>query len=99
MLSHFDLCGDGSVSPHASRLIARFDSFDALFDALFSAAVPPLRFGGFVRVHPDRLSTGTAADLSALRQRVGAYGLMLLVTTLVTADAVELFHYNAPVGV
>lgn len=78
--------------------IERFETFDALFDALFRRAVALPHTGGFVRAHPCMLAERSAQRIHELEVRLGAHGLRLLLSALVAPGAIELVGYPPAVG-
>ena len=79
------------------RVLGRYDSLDALFNALATPAAPELPHGGAVRVHPALLPGGRVAELVAVQRRLEALGLRLVVTPAQGTRCVELRRYaHAP---
>ncbi len=80
----------------ADLLVECFDSLEALFSAL--DARKPARVAGCVRVHPTRFWGKRLADHIAVRKRLEAYGLQLLITSAIDPDSVELKRYKPTSG-
>ena len=81
-------------TPH-DPLVRRFESLEQLYTALRTHAVPNLRGGGTVRVHPACFANSGITGILEARRRVGNYGLVLALTTAVAPGCVEL-RYALP---
>ena len=68
----------------------RYDSLDALFAALEARRAPRGATAGCVRVHPALFWGKRLAAYSAVRKRLEAYGLRLLITSAVEPYGAEL---------
>ncbi len=71
-------------------VVERFESLDALLHDLSTRAEPGMTRGGSVRVHPALLPEKGLGDYIAVRQRLSALGLRLIVTPAVSPRGVEL---------
>ena len=83
------------VSSADDLVVGRYDSLDALFSALDGRKPPLLAITGCVRVHPTLFWGKRLADYSAVRKRLEAYGLRLLITSAVEPYGAELRRYDA----
>ena len=70
-----------------------YHSIEALLAALQRREVSTFPHGGTVRLHPAMLPDGGLAARTALRQRLTAFGLRLLVTTKAEPHGLELRLY------
>ena len=77
-------------------LVERYDSLDALLSALDACKPPRATTWGCVRIHPARFWGKRLTDHIAVRKRLEAYGLRLLITAAIERDSVELRRYAAP---
>ena len=77
-------------------VIERFDSLDALFQALDNQTTLKPPYGGTARVHPALLPEKALADYIAARRRLEAFGLRLVLTPAVGPGSVELRGYTGP---
>jgi hypothetical protein len=71
-------------------IIERFESLDALLHDLSTRAESGMKGGGSVRLHPALLPEKGLGDYIAVRQRLSALGLRLVVTPAVSPCGVEL---------
>ena len=81
------------MRPRNASVLARYGSLDELLRALEAPDLPPLPHGGCVRVHPALLPAGDAGAVIVLRERVRAFGLLLVITPADAPRAAELRHY------
>jgi len=77
-------------------VIERFESLDALFQALNDQTTPKPPYGGAVRIHPALLPEKALADYIAARRRLEVFGLRLVLTPAVAPGSVELRGYTRP---
>ena len=77
----------------SDRVRTCYDSIEALLAALQRREVSTLPQGGTVRVHPSVLPNDGLAARLALRQRLRAFGLRLLVTKQAKSHGLELRLY------
>ncbi len=77
-------------------VIERFESLDALFQALDDQTTLKPPHGGAVRVHPTLLPEKALADYIAARRRLEPFGLRLVLTPTVDPGSVELRGYTRP---
>ena len=71
-------------------VVGRYDSLDALFSALDGRKSPLPAITGCVRVHPTLFWGTRLADHIAVRKRLEAHGIRLLITTAVEPHSAEL---------
>ena len=69
--------------------VSRFPSLERLFEALERHTVPAVESGGTVHVHPSQFAQRGVLDLLQARQRVGEYGLALVLTPAVGVECIE----------
>ena len=79
-----------------NHVVGQFASLDALLQALDARALPAMPHGGYVRVHPELLAEGGVPDCIAARERLGEFGLWLVVTPAARSLGVELRSYTRP---
>jgi hypothetical protein len=79
-------------------LVERYASLDALFAALDSHKPARAAIAGCVRIHPARFWGKRLSDHSAVRKRLEAYGLRLLITAAIEPNSVELRRYTPAAG-
>ena len=76
-------------------LVGRYDSLAALFSALDAHKLARACTWGCVRIHPTLFWGKRLPDHLAVRKRLEASGLRLLITAAIELDAVELRRYAA----
>ena len=74
----------------AKDVVEQYESLDALLSDLATRAERTRTEGGSVRVHPALLPEKGLGDYIAMRQRLSALGLRLVVTPAVSPLSVEL---------
>jgi hypothetical protein len=82
------------VLPSHNRVVGQFPSLDALLETLDAGALPAMPHGGYVRVHPMLLCEGGVSDCITARERLGGFGLWLVVTPAAHREGVELRSYT-----
>ena len=77
------------MAPENRPNVSRFPSLERLFEALERHTVPSVESGGTVHVHPSQFAQRGVLDLLQARQRVGEYGLALVLTPAVGVECIE----------
>ena len=92
------LTGHSPMPPADDPFVERYDSLDALFSALEACKPRRATTWGCARVHPALFWGKRLADHIAIRRRLEAYGLRLLITAAIEPDSVELGRYTPAPG-
>ena len=74
----------------AKDIVEQYESLEALLNDLSTRAEPNTPDRGSVRVHPALLPEKGLGDYIAVRQKLSALGLRLVVTPAVSPQGVEL---------
>jgi hypothetical protein len=81
--------------PHNAELIYEAQSLEELFQVLEHSQAPALPHGGWVRIHPDRLTEPGLEEYVTARARAALFGLRLVITPYVKVGTVELRRRSA----
>ena len=84
------------MPPSHNCVVGQFPSLDALLRTLDAGTLPAMPHGGYVRVHPALLVEGGVPDCISARERLGGFGLWLVVTPTARPESVELRSYTRP---